>query len=235
MALQDGFVRANEYYKKSEYEKAIIEYEKALNKGYASGLLYYNLGNAYYKTGRLGKAILNYDRAGTLIPRDADLAANQRFAGSSIKAGLIPEKKGVFAWGPLNSYINNFSVNEFCYIASGAYILIILFLTVVIIRKKLSARQLTIIIFLGIIVLFNAGIIYYKAGQISRGAIVIERDSEVLFGPFDSATKFFTLQEGMNVEVLNEKDDWRKVRRSDGKTGWVKKQAVERIEHGKNI
>ncbi|MFH1799203.1 MAG: SH3 domain-containing protein [Candidatus Omnitrophota bacterium] len=232
---QDAFASANEYYKKAEYEKAIIEYKKVLDKGYESEPLYYNMGNTYYKIGKLGEAILNYERAECLMPRDADLASNYGFARASIKAGLIPEKKGIWSWRPLNLYVNNFSVNELCRIASGAYVLVILLFVTAVVRGKSGPRQLVAIVLLIIFALLSAGSVYYKAARIKRAGVAITHDTEVLFGPFDSATKFFTLQEGMCVEILSEKDDWYKIRRVDGKVGWVKKPAVEKIANGKNL
>ena len=53
--------------------------------------------------------------------------------------------------------------------------------------------------------------------------------AEALFGPFDSATKFFTLHEGMGVTILSSKNGWYKVRRADGKAGWIYEDGVERI------
>jgi len=58
--------------------------------------------------------------------------------------------------------------------------------------------------------------------------VVVPR-TEVFYGPFESATKFFSLQEGMKARVVNEKEDWYKVKRDDGKSGWIKKDTLEII------
>ncbi len=49
------------------------------------------------------------------------------------------------------------------------------------------------------------------------------------FEPFKRATTHFTIYEGMKVETILEKDDWKKIRRIDGKMGWVESAALEAI------
>ncbi|MDI6758019.1 MAG: SH3 domain-containing protein, partial [Endomicrobiia bacterium] len=69
----------------------------------------------------------------------------------------------------------------------------------------------------------------YSARAMGKLAVVMADEAESKFGPFDSATKFFTLYEGMSVMVLRCDDEWYKVRRSDGKVGWVRRDTVEII------
>jgi SH3-like domain-containing protein len=42
----------------------------------------------------------------------------------------------------------------------------------------------------------------------------------------DKATAYFTLYEGMKVEVISSKDNWYKIRRQDNKSGWIEKSAL---------
>ena len=86
------FYQANTYYSMEKYNKAIEAYEEALNSGFESGNLYYNLANSYFKNGRLGEAILNYEKAMRLIPRDSDLKLNYEYAKSFIKGGIMESK-----------------------------------------------------------------------------------------------------------------------------------------------
>ena len=65
----------------------------------------------------------------------------------------------------------------------------------------------------------------------AKGLVVMVPETFAFFGPFDSATKFFTLYEGMPVEVLKSKDDWYKVKRQDGKSGWIKKDKIQFIRN----
>lgn len=223
------FSRGNDYYEKGEFDNAINEYEKIIAEGYESGPLYYNIANAYFKTGNLGKAVLNYKRAKLIMPRDADLDANYRFARAMIK-GKIIHMKGVWAWRPLRIYYRSFTVNGFTLLSSAMYLLILLLLVVVVVRPHLMRYSITGSILLLVFILFNFAVIGHETRVVNKGAVTVVPDADALYGPFDSATKFFTLHEGMYVMVLKTKDDWCKVKRIDGKVGWIKKKDIERIK-----
>ncbi|MFH1553221.1 MAG: tetratricopeptide repeat protein [Candidatus Omnitrophota bacterium] len=223
------FSRGNEYYENGEYTKAIDEYRKILDDGYESGPVYYNIANAYFKSGKLGKAILSYRRARRIMPRDVDLVANYKFAQAEIK-GKVVARKGIWSWRPFRLYSQNFTIDELTWMASGVYLLIIAAGFVLVIRPTqnrywLKATVLLLLVF----ILFNVTVIWLKVSAIKRGAVVVVSTAEALFGPYDSATKFFTLYEGMRVTVLKTKGDWYKIRRADGKVGWVRVSEVERI------
>ena len=61
------------------------------------------------------------------------------------------------------------------------------------------------------------------------GAVTIVPRAEVFYSPFDTATKFFTLNEGDKINVIKDKGDWYMVMRADGKAGWIHKNEAERI------
>ncbi len=222
------FGRGNDYYEKGEYDKAAEEYGKVLAEGYESGPLYFNLGNAYFKDGKLGEAILNYKRAKRLMPRDADLNANLRFARAKVKGGQL-RAKGIWKWRPLRMYAGNLTVNELLWLSSGMYlfIVVLLFMSVVFAGKR---RFLTsVAVLAAVMVLLNSAVAFRKINVERKMAVVVVPSVDAKFGPFETATKFFNLDEGMIVLVVAKKDDWRKVERSDGKTGWVKANEVEKV------
>jgi len=65
------------------YEKAILAYEKIIDRGrIQSAGLYYNLANTYFLKGDLGRAVLNYRRAQKLDAADANIQKNLAFAHS---------------------------------------------------------------------------------------------------------------------------------------------------------
>ena len=53
-------------------------------------------------------------------------------------------------------------------------------------------------------------------------AVIIAGETDCKFEPFIGATTFFTLSEGQSVAVLMSSKDWLKIKRPDGKQGWVK-------------
>ncbi|MFH1309602.1 MAG: SH3 domain-containing protein [Candidatus Omnitrophota bacterium] len=225
---QRQFARGNDYYEKGDYDNAIKEYTNIISQGYASGDIYYNLAGAYFKKGNLGKAILNYKRAEFFMPRSADLNANYRFAKNNIK-GKIVQDKGVWAWRPIRVYSSFFTINELTILCSVMYLAILVMFVITMMFPQTKKYRLWISVFLVCGVLFTSLIIFHKTKDMKSLAVITSPTAEALFGPFESATKFFELKEGMMVRVINSKDDWLKVRRGDGKVGWVKKTQIEKV------
>lgn len=226
--LEESFAEGNDSYEKGEYDKAVSEYKKILDKGYENGGVYYNIANAYFKTGSLGRAILNYERAFLFMPRSSDLAVNYKFASMEIKGNIIPER-GFWQAYFLKTYTTSFTINEFVWITSGIYLLIIILSVFGMMFPNIKKYQKPGVVLFFVFMLFNIVVIDYKIKDIERRAIVITSDAEVLFGPFEGATKFFTLQEGMGVNIIQSKDKWYKVVRPDGKIGWIKDENVEKL------
>src|SRR5674476_686288 len=81
---------ANRAYYAGHYENAVTIYEKVTQAGFASPVLFYNLGNAYFKLGNMPMSILYYEKAHKLAPADADIAHNIRLANTRIVDKIEP-------------------------------------------------------------------------------------------------------------------------------------------------
>ncbi len=225
---EELFSKGNQFYLDGQYDNAAREYEKILQMGKQSGPVYYNLANSYFKTEKFGKAILNYERAERLMPRDADVKANYTFARSMVKDKVMP-KKGIWGWAPFIRYYTSFTINELVWISSALFFFLI-FLIFLILTGVFRLRYKVILVVTTLFLLsINTATVYYKAYSIGKDAVVVTPRVEVLYGPFKSATKFFTLHEGSSVTIIDSKGEWYKVRRSDNKIGWIPKKAVESI------
>jgi len=64
-----------------------------------------------------------------------------------------------------------------------------------------------------------AGLDYHKKNQ---PAIVFSEKAQIKNAPTFNSEDVFTLHEGTKVMVLDEVDDWYKIKLSDGKIGWVR-------------
>ncbi|MDD5634481.1 MAG: tetratricopeptide repeat protein [Candidatus Omnitrophica bacterium] len=225
----DPFLLGNDFYKKGEYIKAISEYEKILASGKESAALYYNNANAYFKSGRLGKAILNYERATLLSPRDPDIRSNFKYAESLVK-GNPESEKSIWSWGPLAAYVNGFSVNELTLFCSFVFTAFLLFIFIFVVRNRPTIYKITFLVFLFAVILFNALVIWEKVKESDHAAVIVADSADALFGPFETATKFFPVKEGMMVNVVSAQNDWYKIERADGKIGWIKKDVAEKVK-----
>ncbi|HNX90561.1 MAG TPA: tetratricopeptide repeat protein, partial [Candidatus Omnitrophota bacterium] len=218
-SVDDLFAEGNALYEKAEYAKAIETYEKILSMGYESGALYFNMANAYFRAGNKGKAIVNYKRAEKLIPSDSDVAANERFIRSKIGATGMPDD-GVWSWGPIRRYCAAFSADEVLKIFSGLFIAAIIMLAGAIVFRVYWRYLIGVSALLFLFAGIDLAIAAHQISLVGKEAVITSAEVEAKYGPFPTATVFFQLREGATVRIVQEKDDWCKVKRSDGKSGW---------------
>ena len=221
-----AFYRGNLQYKGGSYKEAIESYESIREKGFENGVLYYNLGNSYFKDGQLGKAILNYERARRLAPRDGDLKSNYEFAVAQMKNNIEEEKS--FLRDLIGRYNDFFTKDEmaisllFLYLLWGIIFLLRFYLPL---TKRILAPMLLItgVVFIVQAILFNFKI------QSQRNLAIILQNTEAKFEPTLKATTHFPLSEGQKVIILDKEVDYLKIKRPDGKIGWVPWVMLERI------
>lgn len=227
------FKEANSAYQKGDFNKAAQLYQQLCDEGYLSGNLLYNLGNAYYKLGAKGRAVLNYERARRLIPGDADLKANLNYVLSGTQEGASDWKYDLLRFITGMASVEQLAISgSVCFF--GLMLLIILGIT-----KPNPLRNLIegdyskwwIGILIGCAIIFISistwGILTYW--DQSREQAVAVRAGEVYFEPSQAATVYYQLAEGSRVQILEGKDHWVKIKRIDGKRGWIDKGCLETI------
>jgi tetratricopeptide (TPR) repeat protein len=219
------FFRAGELYGAERYADAAAAYERVLAQGVESGNLYFNLGNAYFKQGDVGRAVLGYERARLLLPRDPDVAANLAYART-----LSDEDAEVPLWARLLFPLApRLTADELLTGAAIAYTTLMLLL----IAARLTARgprplrAATIAAGVVLAVFVTSGAYRFATVELPARAVVVAPDRvAVRFEPATSGTEHFTAKPGRVLRVLDERDDWAQVARSDGKRGWVERSAL---------
>ena len=200
-------------------------YEKILAGGHESGNLYFNLGNAYFKTGDVGRAVLEYERALRLIPRDPDLHANLGYAReSSGDADATP------LWArlvlPLASRASSDEL-----LTTGAACLWLLCASLIVGRlvpRAARSGRAAAIACAVLLVWVGASATYRLATvDLPRYAVVVAgADTDVRFEPSASGTTHFDTKPGAVLRLLGEREGWAQVARSDGKRGWIARDAI---------
>lgn len=220
------FFTGNLHYKKGNYSDAVQAYEVILQRGLESGALYYNLANSYFKNAQLGKAVLNYERAKRLMPRDSDLQSNYQFARSQIKNyGLV--KKSF--WSRLSQkYAGRLTLDEIAILLFGFY-----FLGGIVVLLKLftplrRTKAIMMLVFLAILFVFHT-LVFKNLTSSQKDLAVVLQDVQAKFEPIQDSTTHFELYEGHQVTVIKEEEDWKKVKRMDGKMGWARRAFFEPI------
>ena len=69
----------------------------------------------------------------------------------------------------------------------------------------------------------------YDTVQKDRTAIIFVSKAEIKNAPTTNSDDAFELHEGTKVLILDELDDWKKIKIADGKVGWVPQNELKEI------
>jgi tetratricopeptide (TPR) repeat protein len=223
---EELYFEANRAYKEDRYQEAIDGYRRLIDKGYANGHLYYNLGNACFRAGQLGRAILNYKRARLLIPRDADLNFNLRYALDQTQDAIAADQnflRQAFFW------LDDIALRELLW---GFAVLNLLFWGILVLRIMVRPEWSYYV--------FIVLLIFWLVGGVSLGmkwhqlntdfrAVILAKEVDVLAGPDANDTVLFKLHEGTTIHRERVEDGWSLIGLSEDKRGWVKSNTIEAI------
>lgn len=230
--LHDVFDQGNQYYQQGEYELAVESYQKILDEGYASGSLYFNLGNAYYKLGQLGAARLNYERAANYLKNDEALEENLQLINLRLVDQIEPVPQ-FFLNTVWNKIVDFMALSTLIWIISG---LLWLVLIVFSLRHYFRSRghgnrfkmlYVTVLLLFIFVALISAQKIYNL--ETEQYGIIMKSSVTSRAEPKAGATEVFILHAGTKVQIERIAGDWFEVRLEDGKTGWLESTNLEII------
>ena len=218
------FLKGNSAYAEGKFDEAISSYENIIRQKSESGNVYYNLANAYFKKGETGKAILNYERAKLFIPADSDLKANYEYALSSLKESPVALRKTWFAF--VERLAQGLTIDGLTVFLSAVYFIICFSWALWLFFPALREALRYFIAIIVIVFIFAAVNFNKKITHLGKDAIITSSQAQGRFEPLDNATVYFKIPQGSRVEILEDKDNWYKVKRLDGKIGWVKESVL---------
>jgi hypothetical protein len=202
-----AFDSANKLYEEGKFAEAAAAYETMTKAGQASAALYFNLGNAFFKSGQIG--------------RDPDLRANLQFARNQMPSPTLSPTR----W---QRWLGRLTLNEWTVLAAGAVWIWLLLLAVLqwrpALRPPLRAYVLSIAILA--VLLCSCAAAALRETRFTRTAIVITRDTAVRYTPLPESATAFTVQDGAELLVLDQKDEWFQVNAGPRRTGWLRRDQV---------
>lgn len=226
------FNRANEFYKKEQYDTSIILYESILKSGLEAPEVYYNLGNAYYKNKNIAEAILNYERAHTLAPNDDNINFNLQLAQTMIvdKINTLPEFFLKHWWRIFSEFLSS---DIWGIISITLFIVALIFAALYLFTlrlwlKKFSFWLVLILIALSFVCFINS--YQLKSDSLSQTqAIVMTPSVTIKSSPDENGKDLFVIHEGLKVWIIDKVDNWSKIKIADGNSGWLKNTDIEAI------
>lgn len=226
------FEQANTLYNQGKYSEAIDKYTLILETGNHSASLYFNLANANYKLNNIAPSIFYYEKALALAPNDNDIKNNITFARNMTIDAIdtIPEA-GLSKL--LKNITNTFNFDTWAKTAVAlVFVFVILFLIYYFafssVKKRLAfigSISALILCFVSVLFAFHS----YNLGKIDKPAIVFAQESKIKSEPNVRSEESFRLHEGTKVQVLDTIGEWKKIKLSDGKTGWVLSEDVKML------
>lgn len=227
------FDQATTAYNAGEYEKAIGFYADILADGEHSAALYYNLGNAHYKLNEIAESVYYYEKALLLDPNDEEIKTNLSYAQNMTLDAIdtIPET------GIAKLYKNitgKLTFDQWSYLAIAAMFVFVL-LYIAFYNFNYSARKrwafigsLLALFICAIAILF--AFVQRRDFNAKQPAIIFVTESTIKAEPNETSTQLFVLHAGTKVNILEELNDWNKIRLTDGKTGWILKNELKPLK-----
>ncbi|PKH50197.1 hypothetical protein CXF68_05555 [Tenacibaculum sp. Bg11-29] len=218
------FASANNLYKDGKYQEAIKLYQKIESTKSVSSELYFNLGNSFSKLNQIAPAIYNYEKALQLNPLNED-AQNNLIIVKRLTLDRIDELPTSILQKINKNFFQKFSYNTWAvfaiilsFLASLLFLCYYFYFTP---SKKRLFFTASILAFLMLIITLTITYTQYNLSKNAIEAIVFLEKIKVKNAPTKDADKLFTLHEGTKVNVLDTVDEWKKIKLTDGKTGWV--------------
>ena len=219
----DLFALGNESYAEGKYDEALSYYKGVMEQEGYSASLFYNMANAYYQKKDVGQAILHYERALYLDPGNADIQANLGLSRKDF--GLISTPAP--DWQRFFDLLN---LNWWAFLASGAFgVFSLLYLLRGIRPGALKGAPFKVFTTVCLLCFMAGGAgvaMQYK--NMSRG-VITKDNASLLVSPFDSASSSATIKDGKIVRIAKTYRGYLLVEEVNGKSGWIKRNAVEPV------
>lgn len=230
--VNELFNNANELYKNGKYVEAIVLYEKIDSTDLQSDDLYFNLGNSYYKLNRVAPSIYNYERALKMNPLNEDAQINLDYANKLALDAIEVLPKSFFQKFS-DSFIYKLTYATWSILAIvfsflGALFFLLYHFSYASGKKLLYFNSSLLS---GILVAICVAFAFKSHDYIESTtmAIVFEKSTEIKNAPTLKSDTVFQLHEGTKVEVLDAIDNWKKIKLTDGKIGWVIADYIKEI------
>ena len=227
------FNRATETYNNGEYQKAIDYYSEILDNGEHSAELYFNLGNAHYKLNQIAPSIYNYEKALLLSPNDKEIKNNLSYARNmTLDAIEVMPETGLSKIYKAVTGIMTF--DQWSYTAVIFMFLFVLLYIAFYYFKYATKKRIAFIssiasLFISVMAVVFA-FVQYNDFTADQQAIVFDSEVQIKAEPNKRSEAIFVLHEGTKVNVLDELNEWKKIKIVDGKTGWVTSESIKLLK-----
>ena len=224
------FDQANALYNEGKFAEAIDRYEVILETDKHSAELYYNIANAHYKLNNIAPSIYYFEKALALKPNDKDIKNNLAFA-NNMRIDAIDNLPEVGLSRFIKKAINSLTYNAWAKVSVALIMVFVLFYLLYYFTFQTGKKRFYFVSSTFSIVLAFIALTFtfynYDSTKKNIPAIVFAQESQVKSEPNLRSDEAFVLHEGTKVQVLDTVNNWKKIKLSDGKTGWIPNEDIK--------
>jgi len=218
------FSEANELYNKGSYIEAINNYKVIINNDFHSAELYYNLANAYYRLDSIASSVYYYEKALQLNPNDREIIDNLELVNKTLVDDIDPITPPL-AESILNSFSNIFYFETWGYISIFfSFLIVALFLSYYF-ASSTRIKRLTFVLLCISSIFMLASLINGNKGYDNylnnEYAIIYSYETDLKTEPNFRSETLFMLHEGTKVKVIENYNNWIKIRLVNGQVGYI--------------
>jgi tetratricopeptide (TPR) repeat protein len=200
ISYADDFIDASNFYKNSEYSKALEIYKKYEDN--ANPYILYNIGNCYYKMNNKAEALAYYIKTFNLNPRVSGLKENLIKTATENGNELFSEDIPQILYSIYYS-MSKYEIITFFEIFFIALVILLLLKS----KNKISNINNHIFILIIITAIFGTWYILRKNSVFDRCGVIIE-DTDLYSGPSNTFQVVANIPKGRIIEILSEKNDF---------------------------
>jgi tetratricopeptide (TPR) repeat protein len=210
-------------YLMGNYQQAIDLYSTAIEQGFISSDVYFNLGNAYYESGNLGLALLNYLRAQQIAPRD--LSIDETIM--RVRAIRADYQGDSHHWMDrlAESTYTLFRTQELTTVTLILWVIWFSLLTVYFLRRRWWLGLSSVIVWGCVLMLFCR---VYADTQRPK-AIITNLIADVRSGPSNDYLMLYELYNGAELRITEQQGGWARFILPDGRKGWINRFTFEYV------
>ena len=229
---QSIFEKANRLYNQAKYAEAIDNYNAILETGNHSADLYFNLANAHYKLNNIASSIYFYEKALQLAPNDVDIKNNMAFAKNMTIDAIDAIPDAGFS-KLIKSTTNTFTFDAWAKASVGLVFCFVILILIYHFAYSTLNKRLAFIGSATALLLLLATLAFafhkYELDKNDKPAIIFAKESKVKSEPNMRSEESFRLHEGTKVQILDTINHWKKIKLSDGKTGWITSEDIKAL------
>ena len=222
--VENIFSQANELYNKGSYIEAINNYKEIIKNDFHSAELYYNLGNAYYRLDSIASSVYYYEKALQLNPNDRETIDNLELINKTLVDEIDPITIPLIE-SILNRVSNIFYFETWGYISIFfSFLIVALFLSYYFANssrvKRLTFVLLCISSIFMLVSLINGNKGYNNYIN-NEYAVIYSYETDLKTEPNYRSETLFMLHEGTKIQVLENYNNWIKIRLVNGQVGYI--------------